>query len=45
VIDAVFTLVLREIAVGSRPNALAWDPRLKHLLVADVQDNDESEVG
>ncbi len=39
VIDAVFTNVLREVAVGSRPNGLAWDQRRKHLLVADVQDN------
>jgi len=39
VIDTVFTTVLREVAVGSRPNGLAWDPRRKHLLVADVQDN------
>ena len=39
VIDAVFTNVLHEVAVGSRPNGLAWDPRRKHLLVADVQDN------
>jgi DNA-binding beta-propeller fold protein YncE len=39
VIDAVFTNVLREVAVGSRPNGLAWDPRRKHLLVADMQDN------
>ena len=39
VIDAVFTTVLREVAVGSRPNGLAWDPRRKRLLVADVQDN------
>ena len=39
VIDAVFTNVLREVAVGSRPNGLAWDPRRKHLLVADVQHN------
>ena len=39
VIDAVFTTVLREVAVGSRPNGLAWDPHRKHLLVADVQDN------
>src|SRR5438270_6586752 len=39
IIDAVFTTVLREVAVGSRPNGLAWDPRRKHLLVADVQDN------
>ncbi len=39
VIDAVFTTVLREVAVGSRPNGLAWDSRRKHLLVADVHDN------
>src|SRR2546423_5367022 len=39
VIDAVFTTIQREVTVGSRPNGLAWDPRRKHLLVADVQDN------
>lgn len=39
VIDAIFTTVLREIAVGSRPNGLAWNARRKHLLVADVKDN------
>lgn len=39
IIDAVFTTVRREVAVGSRPNGLSWDPRRKHLLVADVQDN------
>src|SRR5438876_4538704 len=39
VIYAVFTTVLREVAVGYRPNGLAWDRRRKHLLVADVQDN------
>jgi DNA-binding beta-propeller fold protein YncE len=39
VIDAVFTTILREVAVGSRPNGLAWDRPRKHLLVADVQDN------
>lgn len=39
VIDAIFTSVLREIAVGSRPNGLAWNARQKHLLVADVKDN------
>lgn len=30
--------VAREIQVGPRPNGLAWDPRRKHLLVADVED-------
>lgn len=39
VIDAMFTTVLREVVVGSRPNGLAWNPRRRHLLVADVQDN------
>ncbi|MFL5665971.1 MAG: YncE family protein [Ktedonobacteraceae bacterium] len=39
VIDAVSTTVIRTVAVGSRPNGLGWDPRRKHLLVADVQDN------
>src|SRR6266568_8771930 len=29
VIDAVFTTVLREVAVGSRPNGLAWDTHRK----------------
>ena len=31
--------VLRTVAVGARPNGLAWDTLHKHLLVADVQDN------
>ncbi len=39
VIDAVRTSLLREVAVGFRPNGLAWDSRRRHLLVADVQDN------
>ncbi|MFL5658870.1 MAG: YncE family protein [Ktedonobacteraceae bacterium] len=39
VIDAVSTTVIRTVAVGSRPNGLAFDPLRKHLLVADVQDN------
>ena len=39
VIDAAATSALREVAVGSRPNGLAWDARRKRLLVADVQDN------
>ncbi len=39
VIDPVTNTVLRTVAVGSRPNGLAWDSRHKHLLVADVQDN------
>ena len=39
VIDPTTNAVLRTVAVGQRPNGLAWDPRLKHLLVADVQDN------
>lgn len=39
VIDPVTQIVMRSIAVGSRPNGLAWDSLHKHLLVADVQDN------
>jgi DNA-binding beta-propeller fold protein YncE len=30
--------VIEEIVVGPKPNGLAWDPRRKRLLVADVQD-------
>jgi len=39
VIDPATNAVLRTVAVGSRPNGLAWDRRRKRLLVADVQDN------
>lgn len=39
VIDPETTTVRRSIAVGSRPNGLAWDSLRHHLLVADVQDN------
>src|SRR5713101_1532619 len=39
VIDALSTTVVRTVAVGSRPNGLAFDPLRRHLLVADVQDN------
>jgi len=39
VIDPTTNAVLRMVAVGSRPNGLAWDQSRKHLLVADVQDN------
>jgi DNA-binding beta-propeller fold protein YncE len=30
--------LVREVAVGPRPNGLAWDPRRRRLLVADVQE-------
>ncbi len=30
--------VIEEIVVGPKPNGLAWDPRRRRLLVADVQD-------
>ncbi len=39
VIDPTTNTVLRTAAVGQKPNGLAWDPRRKHLLVADVQEN------
>jgi YVTN family beta-propeller protein len=39
VIDPITNAILRTVAVGSRPNGLAWDRRRKHLLVADVQEN------
>lgn len=39
VIDAASLRIVREITVGFRPNGLAWDPTRRHLLVADVQDN------
>ncbi|HKV44717.1 MAG TPA: YncE family protein [bacterium] len=38
VIEATSGNVIEEIAVGPRPNGLAWDPRRGRLLVADVQD-------
>jgi hypothetical protein len=38
-LDAVTGKVLMEMAVGSRPNGLAWDPARKRLMVADVKDN------
>src|SRR5215831_2406706 len=39
VIDPITLSVLRTVAVGARPNGLAWDSRRRHLLVEDVQDN------
>jgi YVTN family beta-propeller protein len=39
VIDPTTNTVLRTVAVGTRPNGLAWDLLRRHLLVADVQDN------
>ncbi len=38
-INAISGTVIRAVAVGSRPNGLAWDPLRKRLLLADVQDN------
>src|SRR5215212_5506452 len=38
VIDAATHTILRGIAVGKRPNGLAWDADRQHLLVADVAD-------
>src|SRR5215472_15866728 len=39
VIDPATNAVVRTVAVGSRPNGLAWDSLHQHLLVADVADN------
>lgn len=38
VIEATSGDVIEDIVVGPKPNGLAWDPRRKRLLVADVQD-------
>jgi DNA-binding beta-propeller fold protein YncE len=38
VIDAATHTILHRIAVGARPNGLAWDGDRQHLLVADVAD-------
>jgi DNA-binding beta-propeller fold protein YncE len=39
VIQASTSAVVRELAVGPRPNGLAWDPDHRQLLVADIQEN------
>jgi len=39
VIEASSCAVMRTLAVGPKPNGLAWDPHQKRLLAADVQDN------
>jgi len=39
VIDPITLSVLRTVAVGARPNGLAWDSLRRNLLVADVLDN------
>lgn len=38
VIEATSGDVIEEVVVGPKPNGLAWDPRRRRLLVADVQD-------
>lgn len=38
VIEAAAEGVAAEVMVGPKPNGLAWDPRRKRLLVADVHD-------
>src|ERR1700704_498723 len=38
VLDAVTCELRNEIAVGPKPNGLAWDSGRRHLLVADVED-------
>ncbi len=37
-IDAISQRLLREFQAGTKPNGLAWDAERKHLLVADVSD-------
>ncbi len=39
VIDASQNRLVSEVSAGLRPNGLAWDSRRRHLLVADVEDN------
>ena len=39
VVDVDGDRTVKEVTVGSRPNGLAWDSLRKHLLVADVNDN------
>jgi DNA-binding beta-propeller fold protein YncE len=39
VIDAATRTILRQVAVGARPNGLAWDTERRRLLVADVADD------
>jgi len=36
--DATKRTLIGEIQVGPKPNGLAWDSQLEHLLVADVED-------
>jgi DNA-binding beta-propeller fold protein YncE len=39
VLDPVSCALRNEIAVGPKPNGLAWDSGRQHLLVADVEDH------
>jgi DNA-binding beta-propeller fold protein YncE len=38
VLDSLACALRQELAVGPKPNGLAWDSRRQHLLVADVED-------
>jgi DNA-binding beta-propeller fold protein YncE len=38
VIEAASGNVMKEVAVGPKPNGLAWDARRRRLLIADVDD-------
>jgi DNA-binding beta-propeller fold protein YncE len=38
VIEAASGNVMKEVAVGPKPNGLAWDARRRRLLIADVHD-------
>jgi len=39
VLDAVTYELRNEIAVGPKPNGLAWDSSRRQLLVADVEEH------
>jgi DNA-binding beta-propeller fold protein YncE len=39
VLEAASGDLVRTLTVGTRPNGLAWDPDHRHLLVADVAEN------
>jgi len=44
-VDANSQILLRESDAGTRPNGLAWDYKRKHLLVADVSEENARILG